>query len=186
MDIFERALEFARRAHDGQKRKYTGTPYIAHAIEVSSILAMFGQPDNVVVAGLLHDTIEDCGVTADDLSLNFGEQVAQLVLEVTDISRPQDGNRAARKKIDRDHLSSASIGGQNIKCADLISNTRTIVDFDNSFAAVYLVEKRETLEVLTKASRALRSSALATLVDAERTFAERNQAPILQGSKFNP
>lgn len=186
MDIFERALAFARRAHDGQKRKYTGIPFIVHPIEVASILAMFGQPDNVVVAGLLHDTIEDCGVTADDLSKNFGKQVAQLVLEVTDISRPQDGNRAARKKIDRDHLSSASIGGQNIKCADLISNTRTIVDFDRSFAPVYLVEKREILEVLTKASGTLHSAAWATLVHAERALAEHNHAASLQGAKHNP
>ena len=150
MIIVERARSFAAKAHEGQVRKYTGEPYINHPAEVVGIMAPFDFHPRVLAAAWLHDTIEDCGVTADEIAFEFGPDVALLVLQVTDVSRPDHGNRAVRKVIDRDHLAKADYEGQSIKLADLISNTKSIVARDPDFAKVYLREKDELLEVLTR------------------------------------
>ncbi|HWI66334.1 MAG TPA: HD domain-containing protein, partial [Symbiobacteriaceae bacterium] len=61
--MIDRAIQFAVLAHGGQKRKGTETPYIVHPVGVAMLLAQAGCRPEVVAAGLLHDTIEDCGVT---------------------------------------------------------------------------------------------------------------------------
>lgn len=148
--LVARARAFATHAHAAQRRKYTGEPYIVHPEEVARIVADAGLPEAVIAAAWLHDVVEDCGVTGGELESEFGAEVARLVLEVTDVSRPEDGNRATRKALDRDHLASASAEGQSIKLADLISNTVSIVERDPHFATVYLREKRDLLEILTR------------------------------------
>ena len=156
-NIVERARVFATAAHAavGQTRKYTGEPYVVHPIEVSELVASVGGTEAMVAAALLHDVLEDTEVTVDLLEEQFGSKVADLVLWLTDISRPEDGNRSARKALDRQHSAAAPAAAQTIKVADLISNTRTIVEFDPGFAKTYLEEKRLLLEVLTRADPAL-------------------------------
>jgi (p)ppGpp synthase/HD superfamily hydrolase len=154
-DLIARARAMATRAHASQKRKYSGEPYIVHPEHVASILAETGLPASVVAAAWLHDVIEDCNVTSDEIASEVSPEVAQLVLEVTDISHPGDGNRQTRRRIDRDHLAKASAEGQSIKLADLISNTPSIVENDPDFARVYLREKDELLQVLTRGDRSL-------------------------------
>src|SRR5262245_5507236 len=119
-DIVARARAMATRAHAKQVRKYTAEPYIVHPEEVARIVAEAGLPPAVVAAAWLHDVIEDCGVTADEIAAEVSPEVARLVLEVTDVSKPTDGTRAVRKRLDRDHLATASPEGQSIKLADLI------------------------------------------------------------------
>jgi hypothetical protein len=74
--------------------------------------------------------------------------VASLVEQLTDVSRPEHGNRAARKAIDRAHTASASAAAKTLKLADLIDNSRSILERDPGFARVYIEEKRLLLEVL--------------------------------------
>lgn len=155
IDTVTRALAFATKAHEGQTRKYTDEPYINHPMEVAEILLPYGFGPHVIAAALLHDVIEDCGVTYEQILDEFGWEVADLVLEVTDVSQPEDGNRKARKAKDREHLARAGYEGQSIKLADIISNTATIVERDLAFAAVYLEEKKELLAVLTLGNRRL-------------------------------
>ena len=69
---------------------------------------------------------------------------------LTDVSRPEDGNRAARKTLDREHIAKASPQAKTIKIADLIDNSRSIMAHDPQFARVYLAEKRLLLDVLTE------------------------------------
>ncbi|MBY0561497.1 MAG: HD domain-containing protein [Hyphomicrobium sp.] len=147
-----KADAFAAGAHAGvrQKRKYTGEPYIVHPREVADIVSEVTSNPYIVAAALLHDVLEDTGVTKADLEAEFGGIIANLVDQVTDVSKPEDGNRAARKLKDRVHLSLASEEAQTIKLADLISNTRTIVAHDGDFAATYMLEKRQLLVVLGK------------------------------------
>mgnify|MGYP000889262520 CR=1 FL=1 len=77
-----RATLFAARAHAGQTRKGAAAePYVNHVIEVAEILAAHGAPLPVVLAGLLHDTVEDTEVTHADLVATFGAEVAGLVAE---------------------------------------------------------------------------------------------------------
>lgn len=156
-NIVERARVFATAAHAavGQTRKYTGEPYVVHPIEVSELVASVNGTEAMVAAALLHDVLEDTEVTVDLLEEQFGSKVADLVLWLTDISRPKDGNRSARKALDRQHSAAAPAAAQTIKVADLISNTRSIVAHDPGFAKVYLEEKRLLLDVLTRADPTL-------------------------------
>ena len=156
-----RALIFANHWHKGQKRKYTNEPYITHPLSVAQILEDHKVATvEVTCAALLHDVLEDTECTKEEIETSFGHRVAKLVLEVTDVSKPEDGNRAKRKELDRQHLAKASIDGKNIKLADLIHNTQSIVDNDLDFAVVYLREKEKLLEVLKDGGPSLVAKAM--------------------------
>jgi len=148
--MLDRVLEFATAAHGDQKRKYTGEPYITHPIAVAEIVKTVPHTDEMIAAALLHDVVEDTHVTLDQIEDNFGEKVAELVSWLTDISRPEDGNRRFRKSLDRDHSANAPAEAQTIKLADLIHNTESIEKNDPGFYTVYKQEKIELLKVLTK------------------------------------
>ena len=141
----ERALEFARKAHGEQKRKYTGEPYIEHCIAVAKLVENVGGSEEMITAALLHDTVEDTETTLDDIGREFDGVVRSMVFFLTDDGV---GNRAARKRAYREKLAVASGQTQTIKLADLIDNTKTIVEHDPRFAKVYMAEKRDLLEVL--------------------------------------
>lgn len=81
--VFE-AIEFAARAHSGQLRKGTRLPYIIHPLAVARILIEHERPDPIVVAGILHDTIEDTPVTRAEIEARFGLEVADLVVAVSE------------------------------------------------------------------------------------------------------
>lgn len=162
------AFGFACSAHLNQKRKYTGEPYVAHCCAVAVIIAENATTNpTVLAAALLHDTVEDTYATLSDIKYHFGEEIAQLVSEVTDISKPSDGNRDIRKKLDRIHLSTASHLGATIKLADLIDNTSSIVKYDKNFARVYLEEKELTLNILKHGHKGLWNLAHKTLQEAK-------------------
>ena len=165
MTMVERARVFATAAHAavGQVRKYTFEPYIVHPTEVASIVATVPHTDEMLAAAYLHDTVEDTGVTILDIQIEFGNEVASLVSWLTDVSRPEDGNRAVRKARDREHIAMAPAGAQTVKLADLIANTRSIVKHDAAFAKTYLAEKRLLLEVLTRGDAVLMAEARATV-----------------------
>lgn len=86
MGLVESALEFATECHDGQLRE-SGEPYIIHPIAVAAELAKLKSPADVIAAGLLHDTVEDCDVTAQEVADRFGEPVAQMVDGVTKLAQ---------------------------------------------------------------------------------------------------
>lgn len=162
MDIVERARVFATAAHAavGQVRKYTFEPYIVHPAEVAHIIDnLEGATYEMVAAAWLHDVVEDTGVTIETIRAEFGPEVAELVGWLTDVSRPEHGNRAHRKALDRAHTAAAPAEAQTIKLADLISNTRSIMAHDEAFAKTYLEEKRLLLEVMTKADATLMAEA---------------------------
>lgn len=76
----DEAIAFATKAHDGQYRKASGIPYIAHPYSVGMLLLQTGCKEDVIIAGLLHDTVEDTKVTIEEIEREFGQRVAQLVL----------------------------------------------------------------------------------------------------------
>lgn len=151
------ACAFAMGAHGGvgQKRKYTGENYVEHPIAVADMVTEVLNDPVASCAAVLHDVLEDTFVTREYMAAIFGEEITALVEEVTDISRPDDGCRAVRKAIDRAHLAKASPRAKTIKLADLINNTESIVKHDPKFAAVYLQEKLQLLEVLKEGNEAL-------------------------------
>lgn len=164
---FLRADAFADRAHAavGQKRKYTGEDYIVHPREVAGIVATVPHTLAMLMAALLHDTVEDTDVTIEDVLAEFGSEVTDLVAGLTDVSKPSDGNRAVRKAIDRQHSADAIDQVQTIKLADLISNSRSILEHDAAFAKIYLHEKNLLLEVLTKGDKTLHAIATQMVMD---------------------
>lgn len=96
IDLVDRAIGFAARAHNGQQRKIGDVPYIAHPVAVAMILQRMGCEQTVVVAGLLHDTVEDTSVTLDEIRLQFGDEVAVIVAGCTEL--PKRGNRWEKRK----------------------------------------------------------------------------------------
>jgi len=152
---------FATAAHAavGQIRKYTLDPYMVHPIEVAHIVRTVPCTDAMIAAAYLHDVLEDTRVTEAELRDAFGDEITNLVLWLTDVSKPSDGVRAVRKRIDREHTAKAPAEAQTVKVADLISNSRSITKYDPEFAKVYLQEKLLLLEVLTKADATLRQQA---------------------------
>jgi (p)ppGpp synthase/HD superfamily hydrolase len=160
-DLITRAREFAITAHEsiGQKRKYSDDPYWVHPERVAAMVADFGGTPEMVAAAWLHDTVEDTPVTIEEIEAEFGSEVMALVDDLTDVSQPEDGNRAFRKAMDRDHTAQASADAQTVKLCDLIDNTASIVEHDVKFARVYLREKKLSLEVLTKGDKRLQTLA---------------------------
>lgn len=154
------AMQFARHVHRHQQRKYTGNPYSDHLAEVAGIVATIApqrlEGNYMVVTAWLHDSIEDQDVAYDELRRLFGQRVADGVMLLSDL---EIGNRAERKAASRVRLAAAPDWVQSIKCADLISNTSSIVKHDPEFAVVYLEEKRLLLDVLTRADLRLMTMA---------------------------
>lgn len=83
LGLVERAEAFARYRHEGQTRKFSKTPYAEHPAAVARLLAEYTDKDYLLAAAWLHDTMEDCGVTYDDLAAEFGPYVASLVFQLT-------------------------------------------------------------------------------------------------------
>ena len=127
------AYEFASRAHQGQLRK-SGGPYLEHPLDVSMILADFQLDADTLVAALLHDVPEDCGISLDEIEANFGSQVAKLVDGVTKLnkltSRAQVGE--ARSMVQAENLRKMLLATAEdlrvvlIKLADRLHNVRTL------------------------------------------------------------
>ena len=157
MTMEQRAKDFATRYHASidHRRKYTGEPYITHAAAVVELVRNVPHTEDMICAAWLHDTVEDTPATLDEIGQVFGFTVAALVEMLTDVSKPSDGNRVVRKAIDREHTAKSSPQAKTIKLADLIDNTRSIVERDPAFAKVYLAEKALLLEVLREGDATL-------------------------------
>jgi (p)ppGpp synthase/HD superfamily hydrolase len=125
---YEQALQFAALAHRQQVRKGTDIPYIVHAVHVSVILLRHGFDEGVVIAGLLHDVIEDCGVSPQQLETLFGAEVARLVEAVSEQKRIGDRERSweERKTEAITHLRSGGPRVAALKAADALHNIRSI------------------------------------------------------------
>ena len=122
------AAAFAARKHTGQKRKgKEGEPYINHPLEVANLLASVGEVDDrdVLLAALLHDTVEDTGTTRDELAERYGPAVADIVMEVTD---DKSLPKQERKRLQIEHAPHLSAKAKLVKIADKISNITDIVD----------------------------------------------------------
>lgn len=122
------AASFAARKHTDQRRKgENGAPYINHPLEVANLLINIGGVSdfNVLIAALLHDTIEDTATKRSEISERFGEKVASIVVEVTD---DKTLPKAERKQKQVEHAPHLSIEAKQLKMCDKISNIRDIIN----------------------------------------------------------
>jgi GTP diphosphokinase / guanosine-3',5'-bis(diphosphate) 3'-diphosphatase len=150
--LIEEAYEFAYEAHEGQSRK-TGEPYIVHPIDAAMTVADLNLDGAAIAAALLHDVVEDCGVTNETISERFGADVARLVEGVTKLSRlnllrPEDA--AWDEGVQADNLRKMFLAMAEdirvvvIKLADRLHNMRTLHGLDG---AKQLRVARETMEI---------------------------------------
>ncbi len=124
---FARALDFAAKKHIHQRRKgELEEPYINHLADVSRLLAAAteGRDTVLVLAGLLHDTIEDTETTFDELEAEFGREVAELVAEVSD---DKTLHKAERKRLQIEKALAKSDRAKMLKLADKTSNLHSII-----------------------------------------------------------
>ena len=121
----EKAIEVAMRIHKGQKRKGDGvTPYVVHPVSVAMILSRYTQDEDVLVAALLHDALEDTDYNPREMKKGFGAKVLSIVRDVSD-QRPDDPWNI-RKEAYLKHLKKASKEACLVSCADKINNLSSI------------------------------------------------------------
>ena len=121
--IFQ-AIEFATKAHTGQFRKGTKVPYIVHPLGVCKILIEAGCSDEVVMAGILHDTVEDSSTTIADIRRSFGEEVASLVQGASEPDKSETWEN--RKQHTLESLGNAPMDVVLVSLADKLDNIRDI------------------------------------------------------------
>lgn len=149
MTLIKKAEDFCKTAHLMQKRKYTFEPYWHHCREVALLVEAVGGSDGMIAAAWLHDTVEDTGTPMKKIVDEFGHEVGIYVDDLTDPSKPEDGNRAERRAIDRAHSATIHENAKTIKLADLISNSCSIGRHSPDFAKVYMAEKALLLPLLS-------------------------------------
>ena len=118
-----RALEFAAKAHRGQYRKGTKIPYLIHPLGVAKILIELGFDETVVVAGVLHDTVEDTKTQIEDIRREFGDDVAEIVKGASEPDKTKPWKD--RKEHTIEYLITAPRDVLVVMCADKIDNART-------------------------------------------------------------
>jgi GTP diphosphokinase / guanosine-3',5'-bis(diphosphate) 3'-diphosphatase len=121
-----KAADAAARWHIGQRREATKDPYINQPLEVAALVAEAteGRDPNLIIAALLHEVIEDCGISHGDIKARFGAEVADLVAEVSD---DKTLTRAERKRFEIEHAHAKSDRAKVLKLADKTSNLRSLV-----------------------------------------------------------
>lgn len=124
--MLSKAIEFATKAHADQTRKASGVPYISHPLSVAKTLSEHHCAEELVIAAILHDTIEDTNVTRDDLQHHFGERITSLV---ESLSEP---DKSATWEVRKQHtiafLEHAPPDVLLIACADKLDNARSLQD----------------------------------------------------------
>ena len=123
-EILFKAIEFATRAHRGQFRKGTRIPYVLHPLRTAQILIETDAAADLILAAILHDTIEDTDVTFEELEAEFGARVAQLVGAVSEPDR--QAGWEDRKQQTIDSLRTASSEVLLVACADKLDNVRSM------------------------------------------------------------
>lgn len=148
MTLVTEAVLFAAAQHDGMLRKGTDLPYIVHPAEVLAIASALTNDGEVLAAAVMHDVIEDCGVSEEALAKRFGSRVARLVMSETQLSSGDP--RVTWETRKREALSHIAAGSRDVKLialADKLSNMRAIHrdydrDRDNMFLRFHQHDKR--------------------------------------------
>ncbi len=180
LPLAQAALEFASARHAGQCREIDHAPFIAHPIEVGSLLQGDGQPDEVIAAGLLHDLLEKTQTTGAELQRRFGARVARLVESVSD--DPSIDDYVSGKRELRDRVAHAGSNTVAIFAADKISKVRELgllptSHLDETTTRVKLAHYRASLKMLRSVAG---NRALVALLDAELT---KLVAPTFTGTR---
>ncbi|MGB0092779.1 MAG: HD domain-containing protein [Solirubrobacteraceae bacterium] len=177
LSMAQSALEFASDRHADQYREIDHAPFIAHPIEVGSLLHGDGQLDEVIAAGLLHDLLEKTQTTGAELQRRFGASIARLVESVSD--DPSIDDYESRKHELRNRVAHAGSDTVAIFTADKISKVRELAllptsSLDETLTRAKLAHYRASLEMLRRVAG---NSALVDLLGAELDRLPHKQSP---------
>lgn len=173
--IIERARDFAFHWHTaiGHKRKYTEEPYIHHLENVAQNVIKVGGTHQMVAAAYLHDLLEDVfpicnGVNVEALIEKFGAEIAQMVVDLTDVYTKEaypDLSRKERKRLENERVAKLSPDVKTIKLADLADNVPNVVQHCERFAKVFLAEALELLPCLMEGNSDLLNTVSCYVID---------------------
>jgi (p)ppGpp synthase/HD superfamily hydrolase len=175
----KKLLEFVKLMHGEQVRKYTNEPYWTHPLSVAKLVHQYASEYLAVEVALCHDLLEDTPCADFALFTKLGEleysifeayTITKAVLELTDVYTSERFicmNRKTRKANEAIRLGGVSHIAHNVKFADLIDNTSSIVKHDKGFAKVYLQEKEEILRQMQGGDVWIRQKCLMSLGDAK-------------------
>jgi (p)ppGpp synthase/HD superfamily hydrolase len=143
------AVEFAVRAHGDQVRKGTTIPYVSHLLGVAALVLEGGGDEDLAIAGLLHDVLEDTAATAAQVEKAFGPRVAAVVVGCSDTLQRPKPPAIERKRLYLEHLEEANADTLLVSLADKLHNARTLLlDFRTEGPGVFerfKLSREETL-----------------------------------------
>ncbi|HEY0678422.1 MAG TPA: HD domain-containing protein [Chitinophagaceae bacterium] len=180
--VLQQIKEFADKAHNEQKRRYSADRYIVHPERVMNIVRKYNDDISVLAAALLHDVLEDTETTIEEMYAFLltvldppqAAKTVKLVEDLTDVYTKKgfpQWNRRKRKSKEIERLEKTNAEAHTIKYADIIDNVPEIINEDPDFAERYVKECREILRKMTKGNQELREVAL----DVTRKFAKHLQ-----------
>lgn len=175
MNIILAAANLARRAHEGQKRKYTGRLYIEHPARVAGKIGLYvNVTEEMVAAAYLHDTVEDTQVTYADIVAATNQDVSKLVEWLTNPSKAHPNLRRAEKKaMDREHLKNAPWEAKIIKMTDRIDNLLEMGGAPWDFQALYAQESIMLADVVGDVDSYLKND----LIEIAETMKQKAALP---------
>lgn len=170
-----KAVNFAAQKHIDQKRKNAaGSPYINHPIEVAEYLARVGdvQDEDILIAAILHDTIEDTKTTYDEVAKEFGKRTADIVAECTDDKSLEKAERKRLQIVNAPHKSDAA---KQVKLADKTCNLRALLvdppgNWDADRQREYFAWATQVIDGLLGVNPALDAAIAAVLADGKKQF----------------
>lgn len=178
-------MDFAAHWHRGQRRKYTGEPYVNHLAAVAKTVKLYTKKSIIVAAAFCHDLYEDTICPESELLSLLSEagynkteveQINQMVWDLTDefISKKYPSlNRRKRKLREAERLWSISPAAQSVKYADLIDNSTNLAVNDPGFGRRYLEEMNQILKNMDQGEKVLYQKALDTAKEVEVLVSKR-------------
>ncbi|RKZ10846.1 hypothetical protein DRQ25_01690 [Candidatus Fermentibacteria bacterium] len=142
-DLLQQAFLFAKKAHTGQERKFTGNPYITHPEGVAKILTRYVSDAKMIAAAYLHDTVEDTDTTIDELEVLFGTTVAELVGELTS-SKDYKAQGLTKKEYMASEFNGMSPKAFTIKLCDRLHNILDTIRKETSLSFIKWYWKETT------------------------------------------
>jgi (p)ppGpp synthase/HD superfamily hydrolase len=164
--LLDEAIAFAARAHNGQRRKSDDLPYIAHPFAVALILQHMGCRDEIIIAGLLHDTVEDTDVTLAEIERRFGRAVADIVAGCTEPSKGHSWE--TRKLYAIEHLRAAPLAVKLVAAADKYHNLSATIRQQRLVGPRVWQRFRRGVEQQAWYYRGVTASLLANVAEPER------------------
>jgi (p)ppGpp synthase/HD superfamily hydrolase len=159
-NLILRAAKFAHQSHEGQRRKFSDTPFIMHPIRVAGRVATLSTSTEVMVAAaFLHDVVEDTPVKLAEIEDQFGSDVALLVEHLTEPSLGMNAPRAERKAIDVEYMKQADPRAQVIRLVDRIDNLRDMTGASANLLRRFVEESRLLIAEIGEASPELQQEA---------------------------